>query len=55
MHILAYVYHWERDTIWELSSRERRMWVNMIMTQKQLESDSIKGTTNKIPKPKSRI
>lgn len=52
MHILAYVYHWERDTIWEIPSRERRMWVKMIMTQKKMENDSIK--TPKMPKtPKS--
>lgn len=55
MHILAYVYHWERDTVWNLSSRERRMWVNMIMTQKKMESDSVKSKSPKIPKPTRRM
>lgn len=54
MHILAYIYHWERDTLWKLSSRERRMWVKMIMTQKRMENDSIKGKTSKLPKPNGR-
>ena len=47
MHILAYVYHWERDTIWGLSSRERRTWVKMVMTQKNIENESVKNSTPK--------
>lgn len=42
MHILAYCYHWDRNTVWELSCRERRMWVELILAQKKMEADSIK-------------
>lgn len=52
MHLLAYVYHWDRNTLWKLPCRERRLWVDMIQTQKKLENNSIKSSTSKIPKPK---
>nr|DAH50447.1 MAG TPA: hypothetical protein [Caudoviricetes sp.] len=42
MHILAYCYHWDRNTLWELSTRERKMWVGMVLTQKKLENDKLK-------------
>lgn len=47
MHVIAYIYHWERDTLWKLSSRERRTWVKMIMTQKQMENESMNSKTPK--------
>lgn len=50
MHILAYVYHWERDTVWKMPCRERRMWVEMINTQKKMENNSIKSKSPKMPK-----
>lgn len=53
MHIIAYVYHWERDTLWNMPSRERRMWVDLINTQKKMENSSMKEhTPKKITKPK---
>lgn len=52
MHLLAYVYHWDRNTLWKIPCRERRLWVDMIQTQKKLENNSIKSSTSKIPKPK---
>lgn len=42
MHLLAYFYHWDRDTLWNLSCRERRMWVKMIIAQKKMEAASMK-------------
>lgn len=48
MHVIAYVYHWDRETLWNMSSRERRMWVKLINTQKKMESDSIKSKTPKV-------
>lgn len=42
MHILAYCYHWDRDTLWNLSRRERIMWVEMVLAQKKMESESLK-------------
>ncbi len=52
MHIIAYVYHWERDTLWKMPSRERRMWVSMINTQKKMENSSVKANAPKINKRK---
>lgn len=57
MHIIAYVYHWDRETLWNMSSRERRMWVKLINTQKKMENDSIKLKTPKTKptkKPRTR-
>lgn len=42
MHILAYCYHWSRDEVWNLTRRERKMWVDMVLTQKRMESEAIK-------------
>jgi hypothetical protein len=41
MHILAYVYRWERDTLWKLPFNERKMWVKMIQDQKETEQRMI--------------
>ncbi len=41
MHILAYVYHWDRNTLWTLPYKERKMWVNEIYKQKEAEAKSI--------------
>ena len=47
MHILAYIYRWERDTIMSLRRKERRMWVEMIKEQKEAENDEIEEAQNK--------
>ena len=47
MHLIAYVYHWDRDTLWEMSSGERRMWAKMILAQKRLENAPLEKMKNK--------
>lgn len=42
MHVIAYCYHWDRDTVWSLSRFERKMWVAVIMKQKKAEQDALK-------------
>ena len=42
MHIIAYCYHWDRDTIFELPRLERKMWAAIILKTKKAEADSIK-------------
>lgn len=37
MHVIAYVYHWDRDTLMKLSRGERRMWKDLIVEQKKAE------------------
>ena len=41
MHFIAYVYHWDRSTLWLLSKSERQMWVEMIQEQKRAENNEI--------------
>lgn len=41
MHILAYCYHWDRNTLWEMSRSERKLWVKMVLAQKEAESKSV--------------
>lgn len=43
MHILAYCYHWDRNTLWNMSRSERKLWVKMVLAQKKAESN---GVTN---------
>jgi hypothetical protein len=43
MHIIAYIYHWERDTIRKLGSTERKKWVELIMKQKDAENSQVEG------------
>ena len=38
MHVIAYVYHWDRATLWLLSKSERKMWVDLIKRQKKEEN-----------------
>ena len=40
MHVLAYVYHWDRNSLWNLQIKERRKWVDIVLKQKQAESDA---------------
>lgn len=46
MHILAYVYHWDRDTLWLLPRSERKMWAEMVLEQKKAENKSINNSGN---------
>ena len=41
MHILAYCYHWDRDTLWKMPRSERKLWVEMVQKQKKAESDAL--------------
>ena len=41
MHILAYCYHWDRETLWNLSQSERKMWVKMVLAQKKAENKDL--------------
>ena len=41
MHLLAYVYHWDRDTIKYMPSQERREWVECIKLQKEAEKEAM--------------
>lgn len=43
MHLLAYYYHWDRDTLVSLKSRERKMWVSMLREQIELENKANSG------------
>lgn len=47
MHIIAYIYHWEHDTVMKLPCKERKMWVDMINLQKQAEGEAMKKATKK--------
>lgn len=31
MHLIAYYYHWSRETIRNLTARERKQWVDLII------------------------
>jgi len=42
MHTLAYIYHWDRDTIRNLSRSERKKWVDMIKMQHEKEREEMK-------------
>jgi len=54
MHLLAYYYHWSLFTLWNLPSKERRMWVSMIAEQIKAENDANSGnkdpSTSEVPK-----
>jgi hypothetical protein len=41
MHVLAYVYRWSRDSLWLLSYKERKMWYDMIIKQKEAEKEAL--------------
>lgn len=40
MHILAYIYHWDRNSIWDLPISERKRWVQLIKDQKEAEREA---------------
>ena len=41
MHILAYSYHWDSHSLWNLPRNERKMWVNMVDKQHKAEQQQI--------------
>ena len=41
MHLLAYIYRWERDTVWSLSIKERKMWIEQIKKQRKSERSKV--------------
>lgn len=50
MHVLAYTYHWERDTLWDMTRSERKMWVKMVQMQKIAENNALnKGNKSYSP------
>lgn len=49
MHCIAYVYHWGRDTLMSLPRSERKVWVDMIMSQKEAEKEEVESNTPSVP------
>ena len=41
MHILAYLYHWDRNSLWDIPISERRKWVSIVLEQQQREQDAL--------------
>lgn len=42
-HVIAYFYHWDRNTIMKLPIGERRKWFDLIREQKKAEADAMKN------------
>ena len=47
MHILAYLYHWGRQELWDCPINERKMWVKKVLEQIRTEQEQIERATNK--------
>lgn len=43
MHILAYVYHWDRNSLWSIPVNERRKWVQIVTEQKEAEREALEN------------
>lgn len=43
MHVLAYIYHWDRDSLWNIPISERRKWVEIVMQQKNSEREAMEN------------
>ncbi len=43
MHVLAYCYHWSRESLLEIPMRERKIWYEIVLQQKKAEIDAVKG------------
>ena len=41
MHVLAYIYHWDRDSIWNIPISERKKWVLLIQEQQKAEREAL--------------
>jgi hypothetical protein len=48
MHVLAYCYHWDRDTLWNMGKSERNMWYKMVLAQKKAEQESLNIEDNSV-------
>lgn len=42
MQVLAYFYHWTPQVLYDMSIRERRMWVELLKEWKQAEAEQYK-------------
>jgi len=40
MHLIAYYYHWDRNTLLNLPPRERKRWVEFIIEHVQMENNA---------------
>lgn len=43
MHVLAYVYHWDRNSLWYIPIKERRKWVQIVTEQKEAEREALEN------------
>lgn len=43
MHVLAYLYHWDRNSLWDLPVNERRKWVSILREQQEAEQEAMKS------------
>lgn len=43
MHLLAYVYHWDRNSIWNIPLKERKRWVRLILEQNEKEKEAFEN------------
>lgn len=41
MHILAYYYHWDRNSLWDIPVTERQKWVSLLYDQLKAEKDAL--------------
>lgn len=44
MHLLAYCYHWDRNTLWNLPKLEREMWAELVQEQLKAEKEAVSGS-----------
>ena len=44
MHTLAYCYHWDSHSVWELPRNERKMWVDLVLQQHKAEQQQISNS-----------
>jgi len=38
------VYHWDRKSLWDMSSTERKLWVKMVLSEKKAEEEAVDGS-----------
>ena len=43
MHLLAYTYHWDINSFWNLTLSQRRKWVSIVVKQKEAERESLEN------------
>lgn len=44
MHVLAYVYNWDRNSLWDIPLNERRRWVERVIRQKEEEAEALENS-----------